>query len=112
VLHAFAAKNFSGYDNELQGLPCGRGDPPPGCAKDDPDLIPLNARLKLARREQAVAVGGYIGGGLLMATGAVLLYLNRPHISEQGNTNSFTKSVIVTPVVSNDSFSVSIYITH
>ncbi len=101
VLHALSSRNFNDYDAKFLKLPCVTMPnlEDPGCAKD---AIPsdLNAQLNLARHEQAIAVGGYIAGGSLIAAGVVLVLLNRPRLMEQAPTNSPGRSVAVVPTVS------------
>jgi hypothetical protein len=88
ILHALSAKSFNDYDRKLTSLDCGMGVYPPGCSEGDPRL----PNLRRARREQAVAMGGYVVGGLLIATGATLLYLNQPRSIERRRFNSLAKS--------------------
>jgi hypothetical protein len=57
-------------------------------------------------------VGGYIVGGSLIATGVVLLYLNRPRLAEQGSPMSSGGSVDVVPAVSDDMFGVLVSVSH
>lgn len=111
-VHALAARNFTRYDDQFGALDCAKGNPPPGCPKDEPGLADLNARLKLARREQAFAVGGYIVGGSLIATGVVLLYLNRPRTAEQGSPMSSAPNVVVVPEMTGDMFGVLVSVSH
>ncbi|HWO24111.1 MAG TPA: tetratricopeptide repeat protein [Kofleriaceae bacterium] len=107
-LHMLAVRNFNDYDREFLLLDCTANPDPvfPGCPKDS---IPsrLNVRLVLARREQKIALGGYIVGGSLIATGIILSYLNRPHM-EQGFQDSSFRKVAVIPVLSTDSISVAL----
>jgi tetratricopeptide (TPR) repeat protein len=116
--HALASRNFTAYDEQFRGLDCAlpQGDPPqvPGCPKDDPRLEEqgLNARLKLAKREQRIAIGGYIVGGSLIATGVVLLYMNRPRLSEREAAGGATRAVTVVPEVSGDMFGVVMSVSH
>lgn len=102
VLHALSSRNFSSYDQEFLQLPCVTMPDPasPGCARQD---IPasLDDRLTLARREQAIAIGGYIVGGALVVAGATLLYMNRPQLLERGAASS-PRPVAVVPTISPD----------
>jgi hypothetical protein len=113
ALHALASRNFNAHDDEFLQLPCVTEPDPtsPGCA---PDRVPpdLNARLRLARRQQAIAVGGYIAGGSLIATGVVLLYLNRPRLTEQEATRSPAGRVAVAPAVSADLLGILVSVSH
>lgn len=90
VLHALAARDFEAYDRDFSKLPCSIG----GCARGDIPA-PLRDQLDGAHRTQQIAVGAYIAGGALLATGAVLLYLNRPRLLE-------SERVAVVPAVSRD----------
>lgn len=97
-IHALASKNFKIYDSEFEKLSCAQGFPTPGCSQDTigPDL---NNRLSRAKLQQTIAVGGYIAGGALITAGAILLYLNRPRLEEQGSSVPSVKSVAVVPAV-------------
>jgi len=103
VLHTLSSRNFHAYDDKFLQLPCANMPDPkaPGCATAQ---IPstLNTQLSRATQEQKVAVGSYIVGGSLVAAGAMLLYLNRPHLVEQEATNSPTGRVAVVPTLSAD----------
>ncbi len=100
-LHVLAARNFNDYDVTISSLVCATptGDPPrtAGCSADDigPEL---NHHLRRARRQQMSAVGSYVAGGSLIATGLVLLYLNRPRLVEQ----KVSRNVAITAAMSRD----------
>ena len=47
-----------------------------------------------------------------MAAGAVLLYLNRPHLMEREDTNPDAAGVAMVPVVSADMLGVSVTVSH
>lgn len=111
VLHALAAREFDDYDKQFRDLPCAKADPP-RCLKGDTEVKDLNGQLKLARREQAIAVGSYIAGGSLIATGVVLLYLNRPRLLEQGAPISSARRVTVVPVLSGGMFGILATVSH
>jgi len=117
-LHALASRNFTAYDEQFGQLDCAipMGNPPqiPGCPKDDPRLEKngLPDLLKLARREQSIAVSSYIVGGSLIATGVVLLYMNRPRMSEQATEKWSTKAVAVVPELSSNMFGVWVSVRH
>jgi hypothetical protein len=108
-LHALSSRTFNSYDEAFVQLSCAKGQDlmmpdsmtVPGCAKEQ---VPphLEARLKLARREQYSAVGSYIAGGSLLAAGVVLLYMNRPRISERETASSSAGRVTLAPAVSRD----------
>jgi tetratricopeptide (TPR) repeat protein len=113
ALHALSARNFNDYDEEFLGLSCVTDPDPasPGCTKDE---VPsdLNDQLILARREQAIAVGGYIVGGSLIAAGVVLLYMNQPRMAEQRVGSPSARSVAVVPTVSRDLLGILVNVSH
>lgn len=117
-LHALASRNFAAYDEQFRDLDCAipLGDPTrvPGCPEDDPQLEAkgLNDRLRLARREQAIAVGGYVVGGSLFAAGVVLLYMNRPRMAEQATEKWSARAVTVVPEVSSDMLGIRVSVSH
>jgi hypothetical protein len=97
VFRVVSARKFNDYDNKFIALPCSSM----GCT--DSQIRPtLKAELTRARLEQQIAVGGYIAGGALAAAGAVLVYLNRPHLVEQGASDAPTPRVTVVPMLSPD----------
>jgi hypothetical protein len=104
---AFAARNFNAFDTEFSKLLCARDH---GCQKEDVSDR-LNDRLTRARQQQAVAVGGYVIGGSLIATGIVLLYLNKPRLTE-GAASSSVNSVAVVPAVSGDMLGILAIVNH
>ena len=110
VLHALSAKNFTAYDDGFVKLACAEK----GCSDQEirdmnPHLLPV---LDRARLEQRLAVGGYILGGALIATGAVLLYLNQPHLTEQGSAPRSVTSVAIVPAVSAATLGVVVTVSH
>ena len=113
VLHVLAFRNFNAYDAEFQSLPCAT-EPlaaPRGCTEGD--IRPtLNARLRRAERQQAIAVGSYVAGGSLIAAGVVLSYLNRPRLTEQRSSRSFISRVAVAPAVSGDMLGIGVSLSH
>jgi hypothetical protein len=112
-LHVLSFRNFNAHDAEFQTLPCAT-EPvgaPRGCSTGD--IRPaLNARLRRAERQQAIAVGSYIAGGSLIAAGAMLLYLNRPRLTEQRGSRSFVSRVAIAPEVSGDMLGVGLHVSH
>jgi len=115
VFHVLSSRDFTRYDDGFQKLRCAQGVHPPGCPEADPavpELSDLNARLKRARQERAIATGGYIAGGSLVAAGLVLLYLNRPRLVEQSETSSPFSGVSVAPTISSDLLGISVNVTH
>jgi hypothetical protein len=107
VFHALSARNFNAYDKAFLALPCADT----GCM--DSDISPkLGSQLDRARQEQRVAVGGYIVGGALVVTGAVLVYMNRPHLAEHGATGSSGKAVAMVPLISADTFGLLVMVSY
>jgi len=96
VLHGLSEHDFSTFDSRFAKLPCATM----GCKSDEIDAQ-LNSRLNRARLEQRIAVGGYIAGGALIATGAVLLNIARPRLVEQEDAAP-RGGVSLAPVVSSD----------
>jgi hypothetical protein len=93
VLHALSARNFSAYDDGFRRLPCASA----GCSDDAVRAMNprLPALLSRAQLEQRLAIGGYVAGGALIAAGAALAYLNRPHLVEQGSEAAPAVAVVV-----------------
>jgi hypothetical protein len=102
VVHGLSEHDFSSFDSGFAKLPCAAM----GCKQDQIDSQ-LNARLNRARLEQRIAVGGYLAGGALIAAGAVLVYMNRPHLMEREDANP-GGGVSVVPVVSSDMLGVAV----
>jgi hypothetical protein len=94
VVHVLSSRNFSAYDEKFLHLPCARTA---GCTDDDlgPDL---SGQLSRAKLQQQIAVGGYIAGGSIVATGIVLLYMNRPRLLEQNGKRPSAVAVTILPV--------------
>jgi hypothetical protein len=59
----------------------------------------MKAQLSRAQLERKLAIGGYIAGGSMIALGVVLVYLNRPHLLEQGAPDA-RNTVAVVPTLS------------
>ncbi|HET9625212.1 MAG TPA: tetratricopeptide repeat protein [Kofleriaceae bacterium] len=99
-LHVLSERNFSSYDEGFGRLGCSQN----GCtqAQIDAGNPRLTPRLDRARLEQRIAVGGYIGGAAAITGGIILLYLNRPHLTEREDPNPSAAGVAVTPVLSTD----------
>ena len=102
VLHGLSEHDFSTFDSGFAKLPCATL----GCKQDQIDAQ-LNSRLNRARLEQKIAVGGYIAGGALIATGAVLLNIARPRLVEHEDTAP-RGGISLAPVVSSDMFGVAV----
>ncbi len=113
VFHALSARNFSAYDDGFLQLSCVTmpNRMSPGCARDD---IPttLNAQLNTARQQQTIAIGGYIAGGTMIATGVVLLYFNRLRLVEQGGIRPSVTDIGVFPAMSPDTLSMLLNISY
>ena len=107
VFHSRSAKNFSSYDDDFLILPCANSTS--GCTEED---IPssLNDRLDRAELQQKLAIGSYIASGVLLTTGAILLYLNRPRTLE--DQPSSTDRVSIRPELSLDSLGLVLSVSH
>jgi hypothetical protein len=68
--------------------------------------------LSRARLEQKIAVGGYIAGGAALAAGVVLVYLNRPHLTEHEGTDPHATGIAVFPMVSADMLGALVTVSH
>jgi len=110
ALHAVSAHDFKTYDSGFLKLSCAAT----GCKQQDIDTGDpnLSPRLSRARLEQKIAVGGYIAGGAALAAGVVLVYLNRPHLTEQEGTPPNATGVAMVPVVSADMLGVLVTVSH
>lgn len=110
VVHALSARDFNAYDSGFLKLSCA----PMGCTEQaiNDEAPHLSARLNRARLEQKIAVGGYIAGGAAAVAGVVLLYLNRPHLVEQEDTNPRAMGIVMVPVVSADMLGVLATVSH
>jgi hypothetical protein len=106
-VHALSARNFHRYDDDFERLGCAMG----GCMQDQ-IASSLRARLDRATLEQQLAVGGYIAGGALIATGAILAYLNRPHLAEDAALNQAGAAASIVPTISTDTLGVLVTVTH
>lgn len=71
VLMYVAEQEYDDYDAKVASA-C-----PIGCSADDPTLVELDATRRSAENYDAFALPLVIGGGVTLAAGAVLLYLNR-----------------------------------
>lgn len=75
-----------------------RAQCPNGCAAYPPGLESLYDR---ARRQQGLAYGAYVGGGLAVLVGLSMVYLNRERLVENRALRDLVR-LSVTPVVSED----------
>jgi len=105
AFHALSLRKFAQYDDNFLKLPCANM----GC-KDDEIRQGMKAQLSRAQLERKLAIGGYIAGGSLIALGAVLVYLNRPHLVEQGSPDVHN-TVAVVPMFSADTVSVLVTVS-
>lgn len=103
AFQALSARSFNSYDNNFSQLPCALER---GCRHPE---IPgsLNDQLIHAGRQRAMAVGGYVIGGSLIAAGVVLLYLNRSRLAGR-RADSSAQNVAVSPAVFGDILGISI----
>jgi hypothetical protein len=108
LVHTLSARNFSTYDSGFAKLDCAAM----GCTQAQIDMgAPhLSARLSRARLEQDIAFGGYVAGGIALAGGVALLYINRPHLMEQEDRQS--TGVAIVPVVSTEMFGMAVTVSH
>jgi tetratricopeptide (TPR) repeat protein len=106
AVHTLSSRNFNAYDANFALLPCAKEH---GC---DASQIPsdLSAQLDRARLEQRIAIGGYLAGGVLIGTGAVLLYMNRPRLQEPGAARA-AEGVAIVPTASRDSVGVLVMVS-
>jgi hypothetical protein len=107
VVHGFSAHDFNTFDAGFAKLGCAAT----GCSQQQIDQGDphLSSRLNRARLEQRIAVGGYIAGGAIIAAGAVLVYMNRPHLMERDDTSS--GGVTVVPVLSSGMTGVAVTVS-
>ncbi len=110
VLHALSARDFRAYDDGFRMLPCAAM----GCtdAAIDAENPGLRAELRRARLEQKLAVGGYIAGGVAIAVGAALVFLNRPRVAEQEEEAPRGAGIAIAPVVSSDALGMLVTVSH
>lgn len=113
VFQMLASRNFRSFDSGFKEQSCAQGKSP-GCPdrmSASPAPINLYARLDAAKRERTVALGGYVVGGSLLATGAVLLYMNRSKLPDQNATISSARTTAV-PLVSDSMLGILIYMSY
>lgn len=107
ALHTLAATNFQTYDQDFAALDCSDT----GCTREQIGPA-LNTRLERATLQQQLAVAGYITGGVLVVTGAVLMYFNQPGSLDQRMTNSSPERVAVQPTISGETIGIVMTISH
>jgi hypothetical protein len=110
ALHALSAHNFGLHDREYVDLPCAST----GCTDQQIDAAAphLNTLGNHAKIEQGIAVGGYIVGGSMLAVGAVLLYMNRPHLAERRPAAPSDTRITIVPQISADALTVLVSVSH
>lgn len=91
-----ARGKFDDYDTSVSSA-C-----PAGCTADDPNLTSLDSQRTSAERYDAFALPMLIGGGVGVAAGAMLLYLNRAEAyrispAEAGVSDQVSLFPLVTP---------------
>lgn len=111
MLHRRSSTNFNTFDARFLQLECGtdKGEFP-GCTKAE---VPpeLTTKLRRARQQQVLAAGSYVAGGVLVATGIALLYLNQPRLDERSNRYS-ARSISAAPIISSDMVGVQMTLGH
>ncbi|HET7502051.1 MAG TPA: hypothetical protein VFK02_13635 [Kofleriaceae bacterium] len=108
VVHVVSSRNFNAYDEKFLHLECARTT---GCTDDDIGPA-LSAQLDRARLQQQIAVGGYIAGGAVLATGIVLLYMNRPRLLEQGGKRPSPVAVTIVPMATPEALGIWASFSH
>jgi hypothetical protein len=101
VFHSLSARDMNRYDEEYLRLGCANDEAMLGCGAGQ---IPaeLSDQRARARHQQIIAVGSYVAGGAVVATGVAMLYLNRPRLDEPREPTSSGRRIAVLPTVSND----------
>lgn len=100
AFHFLSARNMNAYDEGFLRLGCGSNQALPGC-NDSQIPAELSDQRTRARQQQTIAVGSYLAGGAVIATGVVLWYLNRPRLAEHAPSSS-GRRIAVLPAVSSD----------
>lgn len=108
VFHARASASYEAYDDDFIRLPCVTNEDSLGCTKND---IPpsMQTRLDRAALQQKVAIGAYAAGGAILATGVVLLYMNRPRTVEEAPHGS---QITIAPELSPTSLGLVLSVSH
>lgn len=100
ALHAGASSDFSEYDKSFDAR-CMPG----GCRDDEvPDLT---TQLDGAERNQQIAVTAYIVGGVALAGGLVLAYINQPQVFRRDVKSGDVRQIAIIPVLTPDAAGVS-----
>lgn len=108
VFHSRSAASYEAYDDDFIRLPCVTEGGSSGCTNDD---IPksMQTRLDRAALQQKVAIGAYAAGGAILATGVVLLYMNRPRTVEEAPHGS---QISIAPDLSPTSLGLVLSLSH
>ncbi|HWO23472.1 MAG TPA: hypothetical protein VNO30_32245 [Kofleriaceae bacterium] len=114
AIHVFSSRNFDAYDEGFVRLTCANPTddrPIPGCQGGEIPAV-LRGELTLARQQQTIAVTSYVIGGSLISVGIVLLYLNRPRLTERRAPRSAVERMAFTPIISGDTVQISISVIY
>jgi hypothetical protein len=111
VMHSLSAKNFSTYDDAFLRLPCVTDAGSTGCNEEQIGAE-LNDQLDRARLQQRLAIGAYAAGGAILATGAVLIYMNRPRTLEQESVGPAPDRLSLIPDLGADRIGVVLSVIH
>jgi tetratricopeptide (TPR) repeat protein len=100
TFHAISLQNYNEYSQEFEKLSCAAPQlqSPPGCSAMYV-TEELRNRYEIGRRYQTTAFVTYAVGGALVVTSAILLYLNRPRMTEISSSRNLNK-MHVRPAVS------------
>ena len=115
VLHTLSYRNFRAFDNGIAELDCVDSTPAPGiktgCSQTNITIMNSNIFLNHARRQQQIALVSYAAGGSLVAAGIVLLYMNQPRLERLRTMSAGTRSISLTPAVSNDMLGIALNVS-
>jgi hypothetical protein len=94
-MHYMSQKNFNDYDALVrQECPCPPGTPPATDSRDS------------GRTQQQIAIGAYLVGGTALATGFVLVYLNRVQLVRTDVTEA-SERVSILPILTSETAGVT-----
>ena len=108
-VHGLAYRNFQTFDESFQRLNCWVES---HACMSEQFSSGMKDLVTHARRQQTIAVGGYLIGGSLIAAGATLLYLNRSRPTEQMSSKMAYRSVAVVPTLSDGLLGVLLSVNH
>lgn len=97
-LHWRAAGDFAGFDQEFNDTCAGNG-----CLESE--VSDLTSRLDRAELQQKIAITSYVVGGVAVATGLVMVFLNQPQFIRKDKVPG--QDVSLLPVVAPDMAGVS-----